>query len=154
MDDSPTKETKEEESKGTCCGRKAWLYPEMPWGAPPEVDARNMHGAAFLAIWEIVTFVCCLYVAWSVPYNVTFAEKQENILKQQGLPVTNDCVFLHIHEFPPMKFWMSIMDLVVDLIFYVDIVLNFHSASWEVSTSPCQRSSLSSTSILHSDLLR
>lgn len=35
--------------------------------------------AWFLALWEILTFICCLYVAVSVPYNVTFAEKQENI---------------------------------------------------------------------------
>lgn len=31
---------------GTCCGRKAWLYPEMPWGAPPECDAAHMPGVS------------------------------------------------------------------------------------------------------------
>ena len=38
-----------------------------------------MWQASFLAIWEALTFLCCLYVAVSVPYNVSFAENQENI---------------------------------------------------------------------------
>ena len=45
----------------------------------------------------------------------------------------NDCVFAHLNQFPPAKFYMSIMDLVVDGVFYVDIFLNFHTAVWEIS---------------------
>ena len=30
----------------TCCGNKAWLYPEMPWGAPPECDTNSMRGVS------------------------------------------------------------------------------------------------------------
>ena len=37
-------------SRRTCCGRKAWLYPELPWGAPPETDTTHMRGASFLAV--------------------------------------------------------------------------------------------------------
>ena len=121
-------------SRRTCCGRKAWLYPELPWGAPPETDTTHMRGASFLAVWEMVTFLCCLYVAVSVPYNVTFAEKQGNIQLQKGEVPPDDCVFLNLHEFPPMKFYMSLADLFVDFIFYIDIVLNFHCACWEIST--------------------
>jgi hypothetical protein len=120
-----------EEAAG--CGEKAWLYPELPWGAPPEWDKAYMRGANFLAVWEIVTFVCCLYVAVSVPYNVTFAEMQENLITQGGGDVANDCVFKHLDEFRPMRFWLSIADLVVDGIFYVDILFNFHVAVWEIS---------------------
>jgi len=82
--------------------------------------------ANFLAFWEVATFVCCLYVAFSVPYNVTFAERQEQIILQAGGEVHNDCVFLHLLNFPPQKFYLSLMDLVVDAVFYIDIVLNFH----------------------------
>lgn len=34
---------------------------------------------SFLAVWETLTFICCLYVAVSIPYEVTFAERQENV---------------------------------------------------------------------------
>ena len=56
--------------------------------------------ANFLAIWEVATFLCCLYVAFSVPYNVTFAERQEQITLQAGGEVHNDCVVLHLPKFP------------------------------------------------------
>jgi len=29
-----------------CCGHKAWLYPELPWGAPPECDTDKMRGVS------------------------------------------------------------------------------------------------------------
>ena len=101
----------------------------------PPHSSRPARQATFLSVWEVATFVCCLYVAFSVPYNVTFAERQENIILQAGGNVHNDCVFQHLFNFPPHKFYMSLMDLMVDVVFYVDIVLNFHSAVWEISTN-------------------
>ena len=29
--------------RGLCC-KKAWLYPELPWGAPPDWDQQYMKG--------------------------------------------------------------------------------------------------------------
>jgi len=123
----------EEDPERKCCGTKAWLYPELPWGAPPEWDKAYMQGATFLAIWEVLTFVCCLYVAVSVPYNVTFVTKQQNISIQNGLEIRDDCVFKHLMDLAPGKFYMSLMDLFVDVVFYVDIFFNFHTAVWELS---------------------
>jgi hypothetical protein len=34
----------EQVGRGSCCSGQAWLYPELPWGAPPEWDKAYMHG--------------------------------------------------------------------------------------------------------------
>ncbi len=41
---------------------RALLYPELPWGAPPEWNKRSGRGKRFLIAWEIWTFICCMSV--------------------------------------------------------------------------------------------
>jgi hypothetical protein len=51
-------------------GGRALLYPELPWGAPPGwQDGRN-RGHSFLIVWDCAIFLCCLYVAGAVPFEL------------------------------------------------------------------------------------
>ena len=127
--------------KGTCMGKKAWLYPDLPWGAPPEAE-KKWSTALFLNTWEVLCFVCCLYVAFSVPYNVSFAEKSRRILSQESGIEFDECVFMRpagqsqdsmLFKFSPMQYVMTIVDVSTDCIFFVDILINFHTAVWELS---------------------
>lgn len=45
----------------------AWFYPDVPWGAPPSWDKRTK-GKMFLRVWDVITFIACIYVAIMVPY--------------------------------------------------------------------------------------
>ena len=52
----------EENRPSICCGSKAWLYPELPWGAPPEWDKQYMHGVRLPSSFE---FAVCAKAARS-----------------------------------------------------------------------------------------
>ncbi len=66
---------------------KAWLYPELPWGAPPGWANKNQRGKTFLRVWDVVTFLGCIHVAISVPYYVGFEDAR-------WVPGQETCVFM------------------------------------------------------------
>lgn len=51
-------------------GGRALLYPELPWGAPPGWEQGHSRGQTFLIIWDCIIFLCCLYVAGAVPFEL------------------------------------------------------------------------------------
>ena len=56
---------------------RAWLYPDLPWGAPPMWQTKRMPGKTFLKAWDITTFLGCMYVAIMVPYLAGFIDRPD-----------------------------------------------------------------------------
>jgi len=95
---------------------KAWLYPALPWGSSR--DQINMkRGRKFLAVWDVLLFICLLYVAIMVPYASGFGPNDD---------IRAACSFQG-DMFFTIRF---IADMFVDVFFITDIFLNFHIARW------------------------
>ena len=58
------------QSPGEISGGRALLYPELPWGAPPGWEQGHSRGQNFLIVWDCMIFLCCLYVAGAVPFEL------------------------------------------------------------------------------------
>ncbi|XP_077121961.1 voltage-gated delayed rectifier potassium channel KCNH5 [Ranitomeya variabilis] len=78
------------------------ILPQYKQEAPKTPPHIILHYCAFKTTWDWVILILTFYTAIMVPYNVSFKTKQYNIA------------------------WL-VLDSVVDVIFLVDIVLNFHT---------------------------
>ncbi|KAM9433158.1 voltage-gated delayed rectifier potassium channel KCNH5 isoform 1-T1 [Salvelinus alpinus] len=78
------------------------ILPQYKQEAPKTPPHIILHYCTFKTTWDWVILVLTFYTAIMVPYNVSFKTKQNNIV------------------------WL-VLDSVVDVIFLVDIVLNFHT---------------------------
>ncbi|XP_034063160.1 LOW QUALITY PROTEIN: potassium voltage-gated channel subfamily H member 5, partial [Gymnodraco acuticeps] len=76
--------------------------PQYKQEAPKTPPHIILHYCTFKTTWDWVILILTFYTAIMVPYNVSFKTKQNNIV------------------------WL-VLDSVVDVIFLVDIVLNFHT---------------------------
>jgi hypothetical protein len=76
---------------GVPCSR-AWVYPELPWGAPPSWSKQPQFGGTFLVYWELLTCLACVYVAITVPYIAGIDEAKGEY------SLFGDCVLLQIVE--------------------------------------------------------
>ena len=106
---------------------KAWLYPELPWGAPPCWEQGRSRGQTFLIIWDITIFICCLYVAGAVPFELGILD---------ALVDDSTCVLMELMD--PLNSTrkmaiLALLDVTVDVFFTVDIVLHFYQAVWQIS---------------------
>ena len=99
---------------------KALLYPTLPWGLPAYVDPRRS-GESFLAVWDILIAFGTLYTAFIIPLSLGL----QKILYQDD----EQCLFFNdnIHPFLAVTRWI---DILIDTLFFVDMVLNFLSARW------------------------
>ena len=70
----------------------------------------------FLRKWNVVIGVILLYVALYVPYNICFSET----------------VLSNEHKGHPITWYI---DLIVDLLFFIDIPINFLTAYYDPSTN-------------------
>ena len=106
------------------------MYPELPWGAPPSWNRQGKIGGVFLVYWEMLTCLACVYVAITVPYIVGIDEvKGEDALFGQ-------CVIGQIAALTRGGDWqgiIAVVDLICDCLFVLDLVLNFHTARWQIS---------------------
>ena len=110
--------------------RKAILYPSLPWGLSPILEAPR-DGAVFLQWWDVIIAFSCLYIAFSVPFTLGF----ERVYFRGG----DQCLFSP--GTPPPFTTFRWVDIVVDLLFVIDIAINFISARWilrSVSTCVCE----------------
>ena len=66
---------------------KAWFYPALPWGinsaklsdnTQNDFDLFSRTLNSFLAIWEIWTFACCLWVAGVTPWVMGFSRNSKS----------------------------------------------------------------------------
>uniref|UniRef100_A0A8C5BVL8 Potassium voltage-gated channel subfamily H member 5 n=1 Tax=Gadus morhua TaxID=8049 RepID=A0A8C5BVL8_GADMO len=78
------------------------ILPQYKQEAPKTPPHIILHYCTFKTTWDWVILVLTFYTAIMVPYNVSFKTKQNNMV------------------------WL-VLDSVVDVIFLVDIVLNFHT---------------------------
>ncbi|XP_030627486.1 potassium voltage-gated channel subfamily H member 5a [Chanos chanos] len=78
------------------------ILPQYKQEAPKTPPHIILHYCAFKTTWDWVILILTFYTAIMVPYNVSFKTKQNNLA------------------------WL-VVDSVVDVIFLVDIVLNFHT---------------------------
>ncbi|XP_067894375.1 potassium voltage-gated channel subfamily H member 5 [Heterodontus francisci] len=78
------------------------ILPQYKQEAPKTPPHIILHYCAFKTTWDWIILILTFYTAIMVPYNVSFRTKQNNIA------------------------WL-VLDSVVDVIFLVDIVLNFHT---------------------------
>jgi hypothetical protein len=121
--------------------RKAWFYPGLPWGAPPSWDEGQPRirclphrGKNFLLQWELLNCFACFYVGLKVPYVIVYdsVKLSENRMFQE-------CSLKEFAENSTGAFSFSatvtVVDLVFDTMFFVDIVINFLSARWVISNS-------------------
>jgi potassium voltage-gated channel Eag-related subfamily H protein 5 len=92
------------------------VMPQYRQEAPKTPPHILLHYCAFKAIWDWIILCLTFYTAIMVPYNVAFKNK------------TSEDVFL------------LVVDTIVDVIFFIDIVLNFHTtfvgAGGEVVSDP------------------
>ena len=118
------------ESPGTCkrYKYKAWLYPDLQWGLAPNAVPR--YGADFLKFWEFCTAVACLYVGIMVPLALGFQKlymgRGEQCLFRSDSADTLPA-FLNVTRF---------VDIIVDLIFWIDMFFNFVTARWLLDVNP------------------
>ncbi|MCJ8731014.1 hypothetical protein PDJAM_G00191140 [Pangasius djambal] len=78
------------------------ILPQYKQEAPKTPPHIILHYCTFKTTWDWVILILTFYTAIMVPYNVSFKTKQNNVT------------------------WL-VLDSVVDVIFLVDIVLNFHT---------------------------
>ncbi|TKS76396.1 Potassium voltage-gated channel subfamily H member 5 [Collichthys lucidus] len=78
------------------------ILPQYKQEAPKTPPHIILHYCTFKTTWDWVILILTFYTAIMVPYNVSFKTKQNNVV------------------------WL-VLDSVVDVIFLVDIVLNFHT---------------------------
>ncbi|XP_078145993.1 voltage-gated delayed rectifier potassium channel KCNH5-like isoform X1 [Centroberyx gerrardi] len=78
------------------------ILPQYKQEAPKTPPHIILHYCAFKTTWDWVILILTFYTAIMVPYNVSFKTKQNNLA------------------------WL-VLDSVVDVIFLIDIVLNFHT---------------------------
>ncbi|KAJ8356431.1 hypothetical protein SKAU_G00192250 [Synaphobranchus kaupii] len=78
------------------------ILPQYKQEAPKTPPHIILHYCAFKTTWDWIILILTFYTAIMVPYNVSFKAKQNSIT------------------------WL-VLDSVVDVIFLVDIVLNFHT---------------------------
>lgn len=95
----------------------------------PAVASVKTDGQTFLKVWEILTSLACLYVAFVIPLSLGF----EKIYIKPGV---DQCVFRGASHDGSLFATIRVIDPLIDLIFWVDIVINFLSARWELQKDP------------------
>ncbi|KAM7367938.1 hypothetical protein PAMP_014203 [Pampus punctatissimus] len=78
------------------------ILPQYKQEAPKTPPHIILHYCTFKTTWDWVILILTFYTAIMVPYNVSFKTKQNNLV------------------------WL-VLDSIVDVIFLIDIVLNFHT---------------------------
>ena len=96
----------------------------MPASADVKTD-----GQTFLKVWEIFTSLACLYVAFVIPLSLGFE-------KMYVKPDADQCVLRSESHDGSMFATIRVIDPFIDLIFWVDIAINFLSARWELHKDP------------------
>jgi len=98
---------------------KALLYPDLPWGAPPEWKSKQQRGRRFLLLWDLIIFLGCLYVSIVIPLKLGFMDVYGQL---------EECPFTR--QETQFRFNLLVLDTVTDVIFIVDLILNFLTARW------------------------
>ena len=76
----------------------------------------------------MITAVACLYVGFMVPFSLGF----EKLYLSGG----EQCLFSPEANLIPLFAVTRIIDIFVDIVFWIDIFVNFLSARWVLETEP------------------
>ncbi|XP_071626944.1 ether a go-go isoform X1 [Temnothorax longispinosus] len=116
LKDTPVPTTTKQSHLGHMISLSGDVMPQYRQEAPKTPPHILLHYCAFKAIWDWIILCLTFYTAIMVPYNVAFKNK------------TSEDVSL------------LVVDSIVDVIFFIDIVLNFHTtfvgAGGEVVSDP------------------
>jgi hypothetical protein len=131
------REEQEEESNRGNTPAKAWFYPSLFWGLPPNVHTRQ-DGAKALQAWDVIIAVACLYQGFMVPFSLCFEKLY--LTAGSDANTSEQCLFApNVAIHPDAPFFISrYVDVVVDFLFIVDIGLNFVSARWVLEVEPME----------------
>jgi hypothetical protein len=86
-DQNGDSQTRNQGQEGSGWGR-AILYPELPWGAPPGWEQGHSQGQSFLIVWDCLIFLCCLYVAGAVPFELGILDSIRRHVHARTFPNT------------------------------------------------------------------
>ena len=95
---------------------------------PANLDVKTQ-GQTVLKVWEVTTAIACLYVARVIPFTLGFE-------KMYIVDDASQCLFdRQTHNFSLFAI-VCVLDIFIDVIFWVDIVINFVTARWELQKEP------------------
>ena len=100
----------------------ALLHPELPWGVA-QSTLQHLQGRRFLRLWESIVALSCLYVGFSVPIAVGFAK----VYFPDGM-----CAVAQ-RKLVAWEIAYMCTDILCDVIFIIDIIVQFFCAVWIVS---------------------
>eukprot|EP00960_Hanusia_phi_P011415 332964-Hanusia_phi.AAC.4 len=132
-------------------------YLSINRGAPPSWNENHRLSSNFLAVWEAsiflhpgildaswqsLTCLACLYIAFVVPYLAGFDDhkaEQYALFKRCGIRCSYLCTchYSLTHCFldagiDAYATFFALIDLICDVMFVMDLILNFHIAYWEI----------------------
>ena len=108
----------------------ACFYPELPWGAPPSWKESGHTTTSWLVTWEFITGCACFWVAFSLPYSFCIDGVK---LKEHQIFV--GCAIEKWGKLPPTPSSVYAgLDLLCDTMFLVDMIINFFTAQWVITT--------------------
>jgi hypothetical protein len=108
----------------------ACFYPELPWGSPPAWKESGHPTTTWLVTWEAITCVACIWVALSLPY-ASFIDGAKALPYQQ----LSGCAVHRWGDWPPSgPSLYAGVDLACDILFAIDLAINFLTAKWVIKT--------------------
>ena len=108
--------------------KTAYFIPELPWGLPPTLKAKT-RGTIFLNIWEVVTACGCLYVSTMIPFKLGFE-------KIYTANMGDECIFSPSDTMSTFFYFSRALDVLFDVIFWIDIWVNFNTGRWVMRIDP------------------
>jgi hypothetical protein len=107
---------------------KAKLLPETPWGVPQ--SSKENYGRTFLQCWDVTIFASCIFVAITIPFEfgvLSWSPRDLSVCSIRN-PQGNTTVFI-----------IAAGNLITDVVFILDIFLNFVQGYWELRVNGCPR---------------
>jgi hypothetical protein len=98
--------------------------------AEPKTD-----GQGFLLVWEIIAAVAVLFVSFSIPMTLGF---EKMYIENEAITYidSDQCLFRQASQDGSLYMVFRWIDPFVDVIFLIDIAVNFLSARWELQAEP------------------
>ncbi|KAH1021170.1 hypothetical protein HUJ04_010718 [Dendroctonus ponderosae] len=104
------------------------IMPQYRQEAPKTPPHILLHYCAFKAIWDWIILCLTFYTAIMVPYNVAFRKKTSEDVSVLVLDYHNGVPYnVAFKNKTSEDVSLLVVDSIVDVIFFIDIVLNFHT---------------------------
>ena len=97
------------------------LCPETPWGVSQ--SSKKQNGSTFLKLWDVIIFISCIFVAVTIPLEFG--------LLSWSPPEMSVCPIRGQHGSYTI-YVIAVGNLAIDIIFTIDIILNFLQGFWKI----------------------